>query len=364
MKIGILHTAFIGDVILSGLLVEALFAAGHEIYYFTKKNTASIFSNDIRVKKVVEVNKGKGFKKLFSPKNIARQICSEQLNVLLVPHRSATSTLSAFFAKVPMTIGFDNANLSFLYKRKAKFLNNSHECLRYLEFLNPSLIETNLLEKYKKIARPVLQYNEQAFVNFNDKFKGTEIEQVQNNFFILAVGSVWKTKKYLVEHWVDVVFEFLRKYPNYYCVLTGSSQDKEDINFFLDLFVKKCASNQTTLISKVINAVNMFSLFEFALFTSKAKFVLSNDSSPIHFSAAFNVPVVAVFGPTIPEFGFAPSSTINRVVSYKNEKGERLSCQPCSIHGQNKCPQKHFKCMKELKPQTVVKAIESLLCEF
>ena len=170
MRIGILHTAFIGDVILSGLLVEALYAAGHEIIYFTKKNTCIIFAPDIRIKKVIEIQKGSGANKIFAPKKIAAQIAHEQCDVLLVPHRSATSTLSAYFSKVKLTIGFQNAALSFLYKRTVPFQKNEHECIRYLALLN-SFVDKSILETHLKLARPILRYDSNAYSQFNEKFK-------------------------------------------------------------------------------------------------------------------------------------------------------------------------------------------------
>jgi heptosyltransferase-2 len=93
-----------------------------------------------------------------------------------------------------------------------------------------------------------------------------------------------------------------------------------------------------------------------AAIMSKAKIVIANDSAPGHLAAAVNTPVVSIFGPTVPEFGFAPFSDKAIVVDI----GE-LECRPCSKHGDNVCPRKHFKCMRELKPETVVDAVEKLL---
>ncbi len=380
MKIGILHTAFIGDVILSSLLVEALSLAGHEIIYFTKKNTCVIFNYDLRVKKVIEIQKGKGFSKLFSVKKIAQQIDAEYLDILLVPHRSATSTLCAALCHVKCTVGFQNAALSFLYKKKAIFNQNKHECVRYLDLLKSTFSEQNniicsenILQACEQLGRPILKYKKEAYTYFEKKFDSTNLTQthlsssvpfatVKKNFFILAVGSVWKTKKYPIEHWVDVAFEFLSKQPNYFCVLTGGPTDKEDIDNFINLFIGKSnkLKESQSLISQLINAAGLFSLSEFALFTSYAKFVLSNDSSPVHFASAFNIPIVAIFGPTIPEFGFAPTSSKSIVISYKDEMGLKLPCQPCSIHGKNVCPKGHHKCMKDLKPLKVNQVIQEI----
>jgi heptosyltransferase-2 len=104
---------------------------------------------------------------------------------------------------------------------------------------------------------------------------------------------------------------------------------------------------------RVQNIAGTFSLVEFAMVVKQARFVISNDSSPVHFASAFDIPVLAIFGPTIPAFGFAPTSTINRVVSIQDQIGMPLDCQPCAIHGTPVCPLGHHRCMKDLEPTTV-----------
>ena len=61
-----------------------------------------------------------------------------------------------------------------------------------------------------------------------------------------------------------------------------------------------------------------------------------------------NCPVVTIFGPTSPIFGFAPSGD-NDLVIQNND----LKCRPCHIHGLNECPVKNFECMKSIKSEYV-----------
>ena len=40
-----------------------------------------------------------------------------------------------------------------------------------------------------------------------------------------------------------------------------------------------------------------------------------------------------------------------------------LNCRPCTHFGKNKCPKKHFRCMLDIKPETVYENLIKLLGE-
>ena len=79
--------------------------------------------------------------------------------------------------------------------------------------------------------------------------------------------------------------------------------------------------------------------------------LITNDTGPRHFAAAFSVPVVTIFGSSDPawtETRFAKE----RMVMLK------LDCQPCM---ERTCPLKHHDCMRRLLPAMVLEKAEELL---
>ena len=56
------------------------------------------------------------------------------------------------------------------------------------------------------------------------------------------------------------------------------------------------------------------------------------------------------------EFGFFPWSRNSEVMEINN-----LSCRPCGMHGGKKCPEGHFKCMRDITPEAVTEAIKKYL---
>jgi len=68
------------------------------------------------------------------------------------------------------------------------------------------------------------------------------------------------------------------------------------------------------------------------------------------------VPTLAIFGPTTRELGFFPYGDGHRVMEVKD-----LPCRPCALHGGRKCPHGHFKCMKDISPDTVFENAKEML---
>ncbi|HEY1189392.1 MAG TPA: lipopolysaccharide heptosyltransferase II, partial [Gemmata sp.] len=83
----------------------------------------------------------------------------------------------------------------------------------------------------------------------------------------------------------------------------------------------------------------------------RADLLVTTDSGPRHFAAAFDRPVVSLFGPTHIEWTetyFAKEVRLQK----------KLACGPCQ---QRVCPLGHHRCMRELSPASVFDAAVQLL---
>lgn len=96
----------------------------------------------------------------------------------------------------------------------------------------------------------------------------------------------------------------------------------------------------------VFNACGKLSLRQSASLIRQSEKVISHDTGLMHIAAAFHKQIVSVWGSTVPEFGMYPylGNDEQNKMSVVEVKG--LSCRPCSKIGFEKCPKKHFKCMK------------------
>jgi len=94
---------------------------------------------------------------------------------------------------------------------------------------------------------------------------------------------------------------------------------------------------------------------ETAAIASFARAIVSNDSAVLHLGPALDVPALALFGSTVPAFGFAPQGALDRVAEIA------LGCRPCDVHGKRRCPLKHHDCMERLSPEIALDALRGML---
>ncbi|HEY6223511.1 MAG TPA: glycosyltransferase family 9 protein, partial [Gemmatimonadales bacterium] len=102
-----------------------------------------------------------------------------------------------------------------------------------------------------------------------------------------------------------------------------------------------------------VNLCGRLSLRESAAVIRSAGVLVTNDSAPLHFAQAVETPTVAIFGPTLPSFGFGPRGPRDKALGV-----DGLPCRPCSAHGPARCPLGHHLCMQSLRVEDVLHAIE------
>jgi len=108
--------------------------------------------------------------------------------------------------------------------------------------------------------------------------------------------------------------------------------------------------------TRAAHLAGQMSLTQTAALMDHCAVVLANDSGLMHLATARKRPVVALFGPTVREFGFFPVGTHSIVMERQG-----LSCRPCTTIGRPDCPRTHFRCMLDTTPEDVAASAERVL---
>lgn len=161
------------------------------------------------------------------------------------------------------------------------------------------------------------------------------------SLIILAPGAGRKTKQWPVENFAEIG-RFLIN-AGYAVVTIGNHNDRELCEYILN------ASKE------IKNYAGRLSLGQVAALLSRATLLITNDTGIMHIGTAVGSKVIAIFGPTTEVLGFYPFRGNATVVE------EKLACRPCSYHGTDTCPKKHFKCMRSISLDEVKEKVSNIL---
>ena len=338
-KVLVFQTAFIGDVILTTPMIQVLRREKKDVMIdvVAVPAGAGILANHPDIQHAIVYDKKGKDRGLLSALRLIQTLRRFRYDVAIIPHRSLRSGLICFLAGIPRRIGFSTSAAKLLMTDVVEYRPDRHEVERNLSLLQPLQISFS----QKELPRVFPSTSDHEVV---DALLRNHPDVSPANLIALAPGSEWVTKRWLAEGYIDLAKRILEE--QFSVVLIGGNND-----FVLCREIESAVGN-----SRVLNAAGELSLLQSAELIRRCKLIVSNDSAPMHIGVAMRTPVVAIFGATVPEFGFAPLGERDVVVQTLG-----LPCRPCSIHGGNACPIKTFVCMRDISSDRVLEQVHSIL---
>ncbi len=158
----------------------------------------------------------------------------------------------------------------------------------------------------------------------------------------MAPGAAHATKRWPAEFWVDLVRRITPTGAD--VAVLGGPDDVELAEHIAELGGVCVASLAGTLGLQETGAV-----------IRRAEVLISGDTGVMHMATGVGTPVVALFGPTVRQFGFFPYRSDAGIVELD------LPCRPCSAQGSARCPLGHHRCMKQMLPDLVFATLAKAL---
>ena len=145
----------------------------------------------------------------------------------------------------------------------------------------------------------------------------------------LVPSANWIKKRWPVKHW-QMLVQLLAEYD--FILLAGPA----------DSF---CKEIEDAAPERVRNLAGQTSLLESCYLVAHSRLVISADTGFLHAADLFNVPALALMGPTAFGFPTGENSTVLEIP---------LPCRPCTKDGSGKCKLPCYqKCMTDITPQWV-----------
>lgn len=318
----IIQTSFLGDMVLTTPLIAHLAEQG-AVDVVSTPAAAALLANHPSVRERIEYDKRKTDSGVSGFLRMASRLRAKKYDAVYLAQGSARSGALALAAGIGDRVGFATSAGRAFYTTRIAPIDNMHHAARLLSLgtRDPSLVHT------RASLRPRL-YPGDAERAAVDQVLGPAM---QEPLLAVAPGSVWATKRW--PHFPALAAILSRGGR---VVVIGAEADRA------------LAAEILAAAPGAIDATGKLSLLASAELIRRAAVLVTNDSSPLHLASAMNTPTVAVFGPTVPEFGFGPLAEHAEVAGMIN-----LPCRPCDRHGPQRCPLGHWRCMKELTAESV-----------
>ena len=332
MKFLVIRLSSIGDIVLTTPVVRCLKKqlTDSEIHYLVKPQFKMVIATNPYIDKIHVLQEN--WNKMID------ELKAEKFDYIIDLHHNLRTLRVKKELKVP-SYSFNKLNIE-------KFI--------FVKLKWNVMPKVHIIDRYMKTVAPFGVRNDGAgmdyFISREEEIKEKDIPvSHQAGYIAIVIGASFYTKKLPVYKLKELCSKI-----DHPVILLGAKEEFAE--------GEEIAALDPI---KIYNACGKFTLNESADLVRKSKLVIAHDTGLMHIAAALKKPVIAIWGSTTPSFGMVPYYGENYLAHhaqpYDDIQVHKLWCRPCTKIGRNKCPQGHFKCMKNISIEEIIQKINKRL---
>jgi predicted lipopolysaccharide heptosyltransferase III len=352
LKILLVRPRLIGDVLLTTPVIRAMRRRypDAELVYLVEAHAAPVVASNPHLSETIVIRHRRGLPRLLEDLRLAIRLRARRFDVAVDMHGGSRSGWLTFATGARMRVGYDVSGRSWMYThrvarpvgyvpRHSVFSMWDLAAVVDRSFGDPPTPARDRLEMpvTPSAAAAVARRLEQLGVTTSDEVVVMHA----------AAGNEFR-------RWPEAAFgavaRALAAVHRRVVLVVGSHQDAATI----DRIVSLAQAGEARPAGRA-HAAPGWPLDELRALMDRAALFVGGDSGPMHIAAASDVPIVAIFGPTLPVHWapWRPSQVPLAIV----EPGP-LECRPCD---QRVCAPGDFRCLRALTPGQVIAAANRLL---
>ena len=325
----VVQTAFPGDVILTTPLIRrAAERLGAPVDVVVTPQAAPVLQNNPHIREIIVYDKKGAQRGVRAFLDLVRKLRARRYAVAYLAQASLRSALLARLDRIPRRIGFRDAKGAWLYTHAVMARLEPHQIERLLRLADgaPDRREPEIFPSAGDVEAVDRLLAEAG---------------ITGEFVALAPGSAWATKRW--PYFPELARALAEETP---IAVVGGPGDRADARAIRNALGGEAMADGTAGLT----------LLQSGELVRRASILVSNDSAPVHLASAVDTPVVEIYGPTVPQFGFAARPELSRIV-----EPDPLPCRPCHHHGPAICPLGHHKCMRDTPISRVLAEARTVL---
>jgi predicted lipopolysaccharide heptosyltransferase III len=351
MRILLVRLRQIGDVAFTTPAIHALrqrFPDAH-LSYVVEPAAAPIVVNNPHLNQVVLAPRARGLGGLLDDLALGRRLRAERYDLAIDFHGGPRASLLTWLSGAPERIGYEVAGRSWMYTRRIarpRQLRPRHSVENQWDLLAP----LGVAPPDRALFPMEMPVDDAAAAVVAGRLAEAGVA-ADDRLVVIHVSAGNPFRRWPAAHFVELAVSLAAGDPRRRVLVTSGPSEHEAAG---RVVVQARAGLGDGRAAQILSC-GEFSLAELRALLDRASLYIGGDSGPLHVAAATGVPIVGLYGPTLPirSAPWRAASWITESV----DAGE-LPCRPCD---QRACEPGDFRCLTSIKPAQVFAAAERAL---
>ena len=341
----------IGDVLLTTPAIRALRRRYPDatLIYLVEETAAPIVLANPHVNETIVIRHRRGWRRVAEDLSLARRLRAKRIDVAIDLHGGPRSSWLTFASRARKRVGYDVSGRSWMYTDlipRPRGYAPRHSVLNQWDLLVP--VDPAFGDPpdpaRDRIEMPV---DDRARASVAARVAALDVP-ADAEIVMLHVGAGNEFRRWPEESFSQVAAALATDHDRRVVVVIGSAAESAAVERVVAGSKRRIAG------ARVVSAAG-WPLGELRALCDRASLFVGGDSGPMHVAATSDVPIVAVFGPTLPVH-WAPWRPMH-LPFIAIEPGP-LECRPCD---QRVCAPGDFRCLRNTGPDRVIEAAHQLL---
>jgi lipopolysaccharide heptosyltransferase II len=360
MKILLVRLRLIGDVVFTTPAVTAIREAFPEAHltYLVEPAAAPIVQGHPGLDEVRVVPLIRGWRRFAADLALGRALRREGYDLVVDFHGGPRASLLTWLTGAPRRVGYAVKGRSWMYTevvdrpadlRPRHSVANQWDLLAHLGRPLPS-------EPDRVRHRVRMEESPEAAARVEARLMDAGLTPA-HRLVVIHVSAGNPFRRWPADHFVELAQRLAARDPVRRIILTAGPSEATAAQAIVARATQALEATGVTAAEAAtrIRTGEEYGLAELRSLIARAAVYVGGDSGPLHVAATSDVPIVGVYGPTLPVRSAPwrppalPTAAIERL---------DLACRPCD---QRACVHGDFRCLTGLGPEAVVTAVEQVL---
>ncbi len=322
---------------------------GARITYLVEAAAAPVVGHHPAINEVIVLERPRGLARLGYDAVLARRLRAQRFDVAIDFHGGPRSGFLAWATRAPRRIGYDLPGRGWCYTTRIPWTRSlvppRHSVLNQWALLQPLGIEPP--DRARDAVTMPLDLD--AARRVDERLEAGGVDR-SARVIVLHVSAGNPFRRWPAASFAAAAATLAAADPSRRIIVTSGPSEGAAAES-----VAAAARTIAGAAAPRIVRTGEFDLAELRALVDRAALYIGGDSGPLHIAATTRTPIVALFGPTLPERSMPWRDPAIGAIAV--DAGE-LPCRPCH---QRHCVPGDFRCLTAISPTMVVTAAEQLL---